>query len=452
MAAEDMVVRVRDGSSCREIIAKLRSTPRGPLLNDMYPDLLPEGAPLVSVHGIPANVAGALVGFRRAGRAQDVGELRDAMMSVSSPLCVVSAADVAGHIALFATGSVPLRPNHRGTFPAPGWIAKYQWQGWATPENIPHATGSGSDLFANTNNLLVDPTRSPVPFQVDSAPSYRRDRIVEMLEATPRHSRDTMSAIQGDVLLLRARRVLPVILEDTAGLSGLSAVEEKARGLLAAWDCRAEADSAACAIFSSVYRQVIIVALEDEAEGRSFDFLLGFRYFTNGVDQWLEDSTHPVWDDLSTSQLETRPDVIREAFHRGVGWLEDRLPGRGPEAWRWGEVHALHPAHPFGSKLGSFNLAAWEAPGASASVWKAHFDMSDVDDPFRCEYGPVLRIVMDLADIEHGSWVIDTGSSGWPLSPHYGDQHELWKRVEQAPMTSEWEEIKANAVGVLTLQ
>ena len=78
--------------------------------------------------------------------------------------------------------------------------------------------------------------------------------------------------------------------------------------------------------------------------------------------------------------------------------------------------------------------------------------MGQPDHPFHSSYGPVLRIIVDLADIKHARWVIDTGSSGWPHSPHYGDQHELWKRIESAPMISDWDQIKKDAVGVLTLR
>jgi acyl-homoserine lactone acylase PvdQ len=44
------------------------------------------------------------------------------------------------------------------------------------------------------------------------------------------------------------------------------------------------------------------------------------------------------------------------------------------------------------------------------------------------------------------------GSSGWPKSPHYSDQFELWKQVKLAPMISNWEEIKKTATGMLTLK
>ena len=449
---EDVVIRIREGTGFRKRTVQIRHTPRGPLFNDMYPDLLPEGAPLVSVHMMSMGAGSTMRSLRRASVARDVHELRDALIGLVSPTSTVSAADTNGDITLFATGSVPVREHHRGTFPVPAWLEKYKWKEYARPENIPHGFARGRNFFVNTNNLMVEPTRSPVIFHVDSAPSYRRDRVVEMIEATDKHTFESMAEIQGDVLLLRARSIAPTILADLERLKNKTPIQEQAMELLADWDYRAEADSAACAIFFSVYREAIIGALWDEVNSKSLNYLLSFRYFTNGVDLWFMDQKHPVWDDRSTMKQEIRADVVCSAFPRALRWLEGELGSDDPHAWHWGELHTLDPQHALGSKVDSFNLPRWKAPGASSSVWKTHFDMSVSDRPFRYLYGPVLRLIVDFADMDHAKWVIDTGISGWPHSPHYGDQHELWKRVEFAPMVSDWEEIKKNAAGELTLR
>jgi penicillin amidase len=450
LITKSAIFRIREGSKFREHTTRIRHTPRGPLINDMYPGLLPEGAPLVSIHGIPTEIASTMRSIRLANRAWSVRELREAMIGLQCPIASVATADTNGNIALFASGTVPVREHHRGTFPAPGWLKKYQWGKQALPEDIPFSTGAGRDYFVNTNNLMVDPERSEVVFQVDSAPSYRRDRVVELIKATDKHTFESNAQIQGDVLLLRAKRIVPVMLEDLRGLRNKTAFEEQALEILSKWDYRAEADSTACAIFFLLYRESIIIAIQDEVGENSLKYLLNFRYFTNGVDLWFDDPSHPVWDDRSTGKLETRADVVRSAFLRGLSWLRMTL-GDNLQAWKWGKLHTLHIQHTLGSKVNSFNLPNWRAPGASSSVWKAHFDMGQSDYPFRSMYGPVLRMIVDLADIDHAQWIIDTGSSGWPHSPHYGDQHELWRRVEFAPMISDWDQIKKYAIGVVTL-
>ena len=451
LVTKSVVVRILEGSKFREHTTRIRHTPRGPLLNDMYPDLLPEEAPLVSIHGIPTVAASTMRSLRLANRAGNVRQLREAMIGLQCPIVSVVAADTSGDIALFASGTVPVREYHRGTFPAPGWLDKYQWKRLASPDDIPFSTGAGRDYFVNTNNLMIDPARTPVLFQIDSAPSYRRDRVVELIRATDKHTFESNAQIQGDVLLLRAKHIVPVMLEDLRGLQNKTAIEEQALEILSKWDYRADADSTACAIFFSLYRESIIIAIQDEVDENSLKYLLNFRYFTNGVDLWFDDPSHPVWDDRSTGKLETRADVVRSAFLCGLSWLRMTL-GDNLQAWKWGKLHALHIQHTLGSKVNSFNLPNWRAPGASSSVWKAHFDMGQSDYPFRSMYGPVLRMIVDLADIDHAQWIIDTGSSGWPHSPHYGDQHELWRRVEFAPMISDWNQIKENAIGVLSLR
>ena len=41
---------------------------------------------------------------------------------------------------------------------------------------------------------------------------------------------------------------------------------------------------------------------------------------------------------------------------------------------------------------------------------------------------------VDLADMTLDAWwIVDTGASGWPKSPHYGDQYERWFRGDVIP-------------------
>jgi penicillin amidase len=448
---EKVLLRIRDGSEFLEKTVTVRRTPRGPLLNDMYPDLLPEGAPLVSIHGIPLGAAKSIRSLRRAAGAQNVDEFREAMQGFVSPINTALAADVQGTIAIFATGSVPVRENHRGTFAAPAWLEKYHWKEMAKPEDMPFKKGGENDYFAHTNTLMVDPARSPFIFQIDSAPSYRRDRVIEMIEATEKHTVESNSKIQGDVEVLRARRVLPKILEDLKDLPEATTLQKNLIKQLTEWDHQAEADSIACAVFFATYREAMRLALQDEIDEKGRVHLMSFRYFANAVDLWYDNPNHVVWDDRSTEAVETRAEMIRAAFQDGIKWLEKTL-GDDPQKWHWGELHDLDLKHALGSKATAFNLERWKAPGASATVWKAHYDMGEEQHPFRYKYGPVLRLVVDLADIQHAWWILDTGSSGWPKSPHYSDQFELWKQVKLAPMVSNWDEIKKSAVGTLTLE
>jgi penicillin amidase len=453
LVREQLIIRVRAGSTFRERRFPLRRTPRGPLLNDIYPGLLPDGAPLVSVRWDTAGAGQSIPGLGRANRARSVAELREAILDVAPPTLVVTAADTSGTIALFPVGRVPVRPHHLGTFPAPAWLPAYAWAGRAAPGQMPFAAASGAACFIHANNPLSDPARSPVPFQADAGASYRRDRIAELLDATPRHTLQTTARIQLDCFLGRARRLAPILVQDIQALQGKTPREEAALRLLAHWDYQGAADSPAPAIFFATYREAILAALQDELTPKGLQLALSEPYFPGVADLWFLAPDHAVWDDRATPQAETRRDIVQAAFRRAVASLR-RQQGRDPAAWRWGKLHELQPAHLFGSKAflaGFFNLPNAPAPGALDSVWKTHFDLSRSESPFRVTAGPVCRMIIDLGAPGRAAWILDTGASGWPGSPHYGDQHRLWRNGEYIPMVMDWDELRVTSPALLTL-
>ncbi|MBM4319571.1 MAG: penicillin acylase family protein [Deltaproteobacteria bacterium] len=453
LASETLVVRERRGATLMPHDFVLRSSENGPLLNDLYPGLLPPWAPPVAIHWAPDGGAQGIVGFARANRAASVDELYDELADIPLPANTWSAADVDGAVALFVSGRIPIRRGHRGTFPAPGWLPGYAWDGWYAAKTQPHGRGRGAAVFANANNLMIDPYRSPQVFHVDSAPSYRLERVMALLARTDKHDLQSFAAIQQDVHLLRAASVAPHMLEDlAAAAAGLSSLELEAFQLLQRWDHNGRAASPEPAIFFLTYRNALIAAAEDELDARGLRFFLGERYTFHPVDSWYESTDHPVWDQRKTAeQREQRRDVVVPAFRAAVAHLA-ATQGGSPAGWRWGRLHVHIPSHLFGKEIPELvDLEPTELGGGLSSVWKAHFDMSRADSPFRVTAGAAFRMIVDFADPGHGLWILDTGASGWPASPHYGDQYRLWREGRYLPMVSDRGEVERQAVGVLTL-
>jgi penicillin amidase len=447
-----VVIPVRDGGDFEERTFPLRRTCNGPLLNDMYPEYLPDGSPLVAIRWELPDVQRSIGNLYHANRATTMEELRDSLMQIPSPVQNIMAADADGQIAFFSTGSVPIRNHHRGTFAAPGWLARYEWAGWTGEAGMPRLHDPESGYIVNTNNKVVSPYHHRPLFHVDSAPSYRYDRAVERILAIDRHDRESIRNIQLDDKTLRARAVLPHILEEFERDSELTEIEKQALDELREWDHSTDPDSVGAALFYSVYRRAIVRALENKVSDAVMHLFLKQRYSTNVVDLWFQDEEHIVWDDVSTEEKEDRGVVVREAFRDSVAKLGADL-GDDVGAWRWGIYHFLHPRHLFGGRsvLGFMNLEKVELPGGLASVWKAHFNLGASSEPFRVVAGPAFRFVVDLSDIEEAEFGIDTGESGWPLSPHYGDMYEKWGRGELVPMHYDWERIRRESRGHLKL-
>ncbi|MFH1531924.1 MAG: penicillin acylase family protein [Pseudomonadota bacterium] len=450
----EIVITVRKNKRKRtEHRFTLRTSRHGPLLNDLYPELLPPGAPLVAVRWETTGAGLTVASVRKANKAATAAAFREAMQAMSTPVQNVVVADVDGAVGFFRWGRAAIRRNHRGTFPAPGWLAKYDWARMAEAEEMATAEAGPEGIFVTGNNLARDPRYGGEVFQIDAAPPYRVQRIRQLLRSAGRHTAGDHMGFHRDTKLLRAKRFMPGIIEDLRGMDDLDDVETEALRILENWNFDAGPEDPAPAIFFSLVREAGLTGLRDELSDAGLQFVLTLPYPYATWDHWFTRVDHPGWDDRGTPEVETRTDVVREAFRTVVGELR-LAQGEQPHEWAWGQLHSFLVRHPFGRKkaLRRLNLPRVPAGGGWDSIWKTHFALSDPDDPFRTEAGPVYRQVIDLADIHHAHWILDTGASGWPDSPHYRDQYALWREGEYVPMTSDWDLIPGAAEAILTLE
>lgn len=454
---EEQLIRVRDGKKLIDKKMNIRRTIHGPVLNDMYPNMFPEWAPVVTVKWDMRGGNKSLTAFGKANLAKTVYELRDELKKTPIPSSLWVAGDTNGDTAIFTTGFIPVRENHLGTFPVPGWLDKYEWAGMIDPDKTPHAFNSPKGYFAHGNNLMRDPAKTDVFYCIDSAPSYRVDRISEMLEAKEKHNFESFRDIQKDVKVLRGQSLAPYMLEDLSKVNDFTAQEKAAYEILKNWDYVAGKESGGAALFFVTYRKAIMAALQDEVDPKGFEFILAQRYSTNVADLWFHNADHVVWDFRGTKEkAENRYDVVVKAFKDAVKMLNDQQ-GSDTAKWQWGKLHDIHLKHLFGGKkvLAKFvNFPKVAVGGGLDSVWKSHFDLGHPKYPYRAMAGPSYREIIDLADLDHAHWVVETGASAWPGDPHYGDQHELWKKAEYVPMYFNWDEIvelSTKAGSILTL-
>lgn len=454
LTTRDEVVRVRDGNELFDRPVRFRATCNGPLMNDLLPQLFPKGAPLLAIRWRVTGLETAMGALLRMDQATSVEDFGQAVAQLPSTWNTWTVADVDGHIGQFPSGQVPVRPNHRGTFPVPGWSEKYDWREFAEGQRLPHVVDPPDGVIAHANNLMTEPGATDFArMHVDSAPAFRHQRIVDLAKATPKHDLASFRAMLSDTHSLRAETVWPFVKQALGTGEGFPDSARTALGLLSSWTFDAKADGPEAAIFFLTYHHAIVAAVGDELPAPAVKFFLGQRYSTNTADLWFEDPRHVVWDDRTTQAVEGRDEVVRAAFLRAVQDLADQQ-GSDVSAWRWGRLHWHRPMHAFGGKAvldGLVNLPRVEAGGEMDSVWKTHFDFGNDKAPFKVVAGPVYRSVVDLADVAHGWWVIDTGASGWPGAAHYGDQFEVWKRGELVPMLFDVAEIRRGVHGELTL-
>ncbi|MBL0888437.1 penicillin acylase family protein [Myceligenerans indicum] len=449
LETRDETIRVTGGSP---VDLTVRSTVHGPLISDVLDDdaageanmdalvqsPTEEGTDLgdyaISLGWTalePGRTADAVFAFDTARNAQDIREAA-ALFDVPAQNIVYATAD--GHIGYQAPGRIPVRAqvpgkvSSDGSWPRPGWDARYDWTGYVKPENMPRAQDPGEGFIVAANQA-VSPKGSGPFLSGDWDYGFRSQRIrtllTEQIDSGRRFTAEDMSAIQNDDWSAFADLLVPVLLEINLD----DDYDADGQRLLRDWDRTMGKDSAAAAYFAAVWRNLLAATFQDE---------LPESMWPEGGDRWLavvqgmlDDEDNAFWDDKTTiSVRESRDEILTQALKSARQDMTVEI-SKDPGDWSWGMLHQLELEHPVlgGSDVPSLirtfmNPAPRGVAGGSSIVNATSWDAAS--DSFTVTSGPSMRMVVDMADLDASTWVTVTGVSGHPASSHYDDQLDEW--------------------------
>jgi penicillin amidase len=353
----------------------------------------------------------------RVGLARGWPSWVDALRLFTAPMQNMVYADRDGNIGFFAPGQIPIRKAGDGTVPVPGWTGEYDWDGWIPFEELPQAFNPPSGHIATANNKIV-PDSYPYLLTHDWDLPYRVERIEAGLGDTPRQSIETMAALQGDVVSLTARHLVPLMLASTPADDRAKA----AMDLLSHWDAKMLADRPEPLIFMAWLR-ALNKHLYQPALGELFT-----RYWaptplaTEGVL-----TSHPHWCGEGGC-----PAALQAALKDALDELTAKY-GTDMTAWRWGTAHPALFAHPVFHQipvLGRLFDRQIPADGSADTVDAGGFQFADPDGPYTDIHGPALRAIYDLGDLDKSVFLTALGQSAHVLSPHYADLLPRWRAFD----------------------
>lgn len=370
-------------------------------------------------------------------RAASVADFFRAAERFVAPMQNMVVADRAGHIGVISPGRVPLRGaanDLRGLAPAPGWDARYDWQGFVAADETPRELDPARGWIATANQRIHAPDY-PHFITSEWALPYRQQRIEQMLAERPRHSREDLTRMQADEQSLAVPRLLPW-LQQARPEHALAAAAHQA---LEGFDGTMAADRAAPLIYWAWQRQLARTILADEAGAASFDKHFATRSFQDTLEGVL--TRNDAWwcDDKSTPEAET----CAQASARALALALDELAARhGPDvaAWRWGAAHQARSEHrPFSRVKALAWLFELRAPvgGDTYTVNVGRVGLKP--DPttgelFLDEHGPSLRAVYDVGDRSRSVVMHSTGQSGLPFLRAYRSFVGAWASGQMVPL------------------
>jgi len=414
----------------------VRLSRHGPVLSDADPDAaeLASGETVLALSWSGLAADDHTIRFiLNAGTAANAEALRQMASDFHAPQQNIVYADAAGPIGFIAAGRVPLRDRRnplRGRLPAPGWEARYDWQGWIPFDDLPQQIGAADGKIV-TANQDITPQGYPYFITANWALPYRAQRISALLDATERHDTASFAAIQADIANPLASELLPFLLA-TPG----TAETEQIMVLLRAWDGRMREDSPQPLIFAEWLRQLAGV-LYREPLGDLFEQVGDYNPPFLARVLADRDGAAARWCPAQTADGPVPCSAaIQSALQRAMHNLRLHF-GKDMQTWRWGEAHpSLFRHAAFG---GVPWLSAWfnvetSSPGGMDSVNVSGYRYDEASGRYVGEAGPAFRAIYDLAEPDRSVFVLGTGQSGNPLSVHYRDMNDAWRTGAGIPM------------------
>ncbi|MCH8908462.1 MAG: penicillin acylase family protein [Candidatus Heimdallarchaeota archaeon] len=372
-------------------------------------------------------------------RAQNSGDIVDALEFFSVPAHNFVFATIDGDIGYQFAGLIPDRITPgSGVIPQNGSDSNFGWNGMIKYSRL-YRNESAEFFF--TANEKVDKSDD---FYISSlfAPSYRADRIGEVLSANNSVTVEGMLELQGDVKNLYAVALLENSLIDLINNRNLlqNSKAEEALDILVDWAStdpgkggfRMEKDSAGAIIFGAFRIYLEELTIKDELDAEDDKFYDRYDTIARYVlPKLLEDSTSEWFDDVSTeTTIETRSDIVLAAFKETIVFLEDKL-GSKVSNWKYGSLHKVTFEHVFGEAvpLLNFNEGPLSNDGSKNTLNAAGQTpvWSEEGPEFSQNNGPAMRFV---AQVEP-SWtevhaVLSPGESAHLLSENRNNQFQDW--------------------------
>ncbi len=363
-------------------------------------------------------------------RAENYREFISALNRWGAPSENQVYADVDGNIGYKPVGRFPKRDNWDGLMPVPG-DGTYEWDGYFDMDVLPEEYNPARG-FTGTANALSLPKDYPIAkYKVGfewSAP-WRYKRLWEYLQASNTHSMEDSLALQRDYLSVLARNVL-ALLPDLA-----TSNPETGGPLLASWDHRLKADSAAAALWNVWY----------------------YRHLSPTLGRLVLDRKKSPQSNLSTQQtlkMLATPQGKSIAIKTLQSAWQDTVEKLGPDSdvWQWGHLHKIALQHPL-LHLANPELAekmrvnAYPRGGSANTTNNNGFG----NDTFDVRSGASFRIVMDVGNWDEAKMTNVPGQSGDPRSRFYDNLLENWATDSHVPLLFSRERVEEGAVKRITL-
>ena len=196
--------------------------------------------------------------------------------------------------------------------------------------------------------------------------------------------------------------------------------------LLRKWDFIFIPESQVPAIYAVFYHYLLKNIFLDEMGESIFNeyiFIANIPYRV--VRKMLDESTSSWFDDITTSKIEDKNDIIRKSLWDAINYLSKEY-GK-IEDWQWNKLHQVTFKHFFHGQSKLLDLILDVGPykigGDGTTVFNTEYSFNE---PYNNKLGPSMRYIYDFSEPDYFYIILPTGQSGNFFSNHYNDMTDMW--------------------------
>jgi penicillin amidase len=410
-------IRVRGGA---DVTHEVMVTRHGPVVHR-------EGNRAYALRWTALEPGGLWTSYAWLGRARNWEEFRETLRESSGPAQNIVYGDVDGNIGFIVAARVPVRKSGYGEVPVPGDTDDFEWTGYIPFEEMPVALNPPGGVIATANARVVGPGYKPYLTDHWVAP-YRTARIYQLIGEKRKLRPEDCVAIQADIYTFPHRRLAEHLLN---AAKKYQPKDERARDFLThlpRWNGRAEAGSVEMAFLEftrrAFRRRILQARLGDD--WRLYVWFRSEVWLQNVLEKrpeaWLPEefrrAGEPPAEGYDRLLIQSVDDAVGELIREADG--EEKY-----NDWVWGRYVSLQMLHPLG-RTGflrrHLSISGVPQNGASHSVKQTGRS-----------FGPAMRFVADLGQLDNSMMSIAMGQSGQFLSRHYRDQFSEWLEGSSIP-------------------
>jgi penicillin amidase len=427
------------------VIYDIERTHRGPIITNihtftkLYPNTGVKTAPM-SMRWTGQEFSDEMFAAISFSKAKNWEDFKNAARYFTVPGQNFVYGDNNGNIGYICAAKLPIRPTNSPTLIYDGTTDKNDWTGFVPYDEMPKLYNPSQNFIASANNKTV----GSFPYHISNIwePSSRIDRITQLLKSKPVHSVQDYKKYQTDFVSPFAKKLTGYIISAFDNVK----VNEKnllvTLNLLKGWDFQMNSGSQVPTIYTRFLQYLIKNIFEDEMGWdlmKEYVFLANIPYRI--IPKMLEDNSSTFFDDVKTSKVETRDDIIRKSLVDALTDLENNY-GRDIANWQWGEIHQVTFKHLFHGKSSLLDklldIGPFSIGGDGTTVFNAEYSFSDLyensednttmnkSNRYENILGPSMRYIFDFSDPDHLEFILPTGESGYFMSDHYKDMSKMW--------------------------